>query len=72
MPGKPLRGYAFRLRLREMSMKLTIAKGVGNLKCNESHNFAVVKSLASQIKNLEDRQIIIKELERHSRERESG
>jgi hypothetical protein len=55
-----------------MLMKLTIAKGVGNLKCNESHNFAVVKSLASQIKNLEDRQIIIKELERHSRERESG
>jgi hypothetical protein len=32
----------------------------------------VVKSLASQIKNLEDRQIIIEELERHSREKESG
>jgi hypothetical protein len=63
---KPLRSYAFRLRLRGMLMKLMIAEGVGNLKCNESHNFAVVKSLASQIKNLKDRQIIIEELERHS------
>jgi hypothetical protein len=26
MPGKPLRGYAFRLRLREMSMNLRSLK----------------------------------------------
>ena len=72
IPGKPLRGYAFCLRLHEMLMKLMIAEGVGNLKCNEFHNFVVVKSLTSQIKNLEDRQIIIEELEQNSRERESG
>lgn len=57
------------LRLRELLIRITIAKGEGKLANSESYNIAVVKSVVSFNKNREFQIIIVEELKWYKHER---